>query len=197
MRYGATHKDETRQKLLKVAADAIRAHGPQQIAVARVMEGAGLTHGGFYAHFRSKDELVTAAIATMFEESEAHFLHQVSGRSPAQGLWHYIRFYLSRAHRDAIPVGCPVAALVSEMTRVSPEARAAFAEGTTRLRKRLAGLLSELGDAEANPNAESLLCEMVGALMLARGEPDQTRSDKILMRAKTALKQRFHLESCK
>src|SRR6516225_1792267 len=101
MRYDAEHKQKTRAKVLEVAAQAIRKDGPDRIGVASVMAEAGLTHGGFYAHFKSKDELVTAAIEQMFEESRARVAHEMEGRTPAAGLAAYIDFYLSKKHRDA------------------------------------------------------------------------------------------------
>ena len=195
MRYSAEHKTETRRKLLKVAADAIRAEGPHQVGMAAVMAKAGLTHGGFYAHFASKDELVAEAIGEMFEESRARFLRETADRPPAEGLWAYIRFYLSRGHRDATGRGCPVASLLSDIPRISDAANERFAEGAGRLKQLLAGLLGELGYADADAQADSLLAELVGALMLARAETGAKRSDEILMRSRLALKQRFNLES--
>src|SRR5689334_1915292 len=98
MRYDAEHKQKTHAKLLKAAAKAIRVEGPHRIGVAEVMAEAGLTHGGFYAHFASKDELVAAAIGQMFEEARARFAHETQDRTPAQALGAYIDFYLSPGH---------------------------------------------------------------------------------------------------
>ncbi|WP_216674654.1 TetR/AcrR family transcriptional regulator [Paraburkholderia elongata] len=83
MRYSEGHKRETRRRLLKVAADTIRSQGPDQIGVSGIMAEAGLTHGGFYAHFGSKDELVAEAICVMFDESKARLNEKTSGHSPA------------------------------------------------------------------------------------------------------------------
>lgn len=195
MRYKSEHKQDTHRKLLEVAADAIRADGPHQVGVAGIMAKAGLTHGGFYAHFASKDELVAEAIGEMFEQSVARFRRETDDRPPAEALWAYIRFYLSRGHRDTNGKGCPVAALLSDIPRVSEAAGMTFSEGAGRLKQKLAGLLETLDYADADAQADSLLAELVGALMLARAEPDKKRSDEILMRSRQALKQRFHLES--
>ncbi len=81
MRYDSDHKQKTRDRVLKEAANAIRAEGPHRIAVAGVMAKAGLTHGGFYAHFTSKDELVAAAIDTMFGEAQSRFRRETAGSS--------------------------------------------------------------------------------------------------------------------
>ncbi|CAG9249559.1 TetR/AcrR family transcriptional regulator [Paraburkholderia caribensis] len=195
MRYGAEHKQETRTRLLKAAANSIRAEGPHQAGVSMIMAEAGLTHGGFYAHFASKDELITAAIEQMFEQSRSCFVAKTQDRDPADALWSYISFYLSSSHRDGLATGCPIAALLSDAQRVSGAARESLSQGASRLKKQLADLLRGMEYVDAEDQADSLLAEMVGALMLARAEPDRNRSNKILLRSKVNLKKRFHLES--
>ena len=195
MRYSEGHKQETRKRLLKVAADAIRSQGPDRIGVSGIMAEAGLTHGGFYAHFGSKDELIAEAIRVMFDESKTRLNEEISGGSPAEGLWRYIRFYLSGKHRDAVAIGCPVAALLVDAPRIPDAARANFSQGAAQLKGQLADLLAMLGDADADTSADSLLAALVGALMLARAEPNPKRSDQILMRSRMTLKHRFKLES--
>lgn len=197
MRYGAEHKQETRMRLLKAAANSIRAEGPYKAGVSKIMAETGLTHGGFYAHFGSKDELITAAIGQMFDESRSRFVAKTQGRDPADALWSYVSFYLSSSHRDAFASGCPIAALLSDALRVSDAARESFSYGASRLKGQLADLLRRMGYADAEVQADSLLAEMVGALMLARAEPGRNRSNKILLHSKLDLKKRFHLEPIK
>jgi len=194
VRYDAEHKQNTHKKLLKAAADAIRLEGPHRVGVAGVMAKAGLTHGGFYAHFASKDELVSAAIGQMFEESHARALRETLDKAPDEGLSSYIRFYLSRAHRDAKDIGCPVAALLSDLPRLETSARERFAEGARRLGAILASLLKQLGHEEAQAQADSMLAELVGALSMARAETDPKRSDAILQHSKRSLMRRYGLE---
>jgi TetR/AcrR family transcriptional repressor of nem operon len=193
MRYEADHKQKTHAKLLKTAAKAIRADGPHRIGVAAVMADAGLTHGGFYAHFASKDALVAAAIGQMFEEARARFLHETQEHPPAQALAAYIDFYLSQAHRDARRSGCPIAALASDLPRLKKSALEQFASGAERLRSALATKLTQLGHVDAEQEASSAMAELVGALSLARVEPDAKRSDAILADSKRALKTRLKL----
>src|SRR5687768_11600573 len=100
MRYDRDHKARTRQKVLAEAAAAIREMGPDRIGVARLMAAAGLTHGGFYAHFKSKDALVAEAITEMFEQGYQAFLLATSGVDPAAGLARFVDGYLSSRHRD-------------------------------------------------------------------------------------------------
>ena len=194
MRYDSEHKQKTRAKVLKAAAKAIRAEGPHQIGVADVMAQVGLTHGGFYAHFASKDELVAAAIGQMFEEARERFLHETHDRSPADALRAYIDFYLSPGHRDARRSGCPVAALASDLPRLSKAALDRFADGSRHMRESLASKLELLGHADAGREASSVQAELLGALSLARVEPDVKRSDAILADSRRAIKRRLKLE---
>ena len=83
MRYDDNHKERTRARVLAEAAAAIRGKGVERVGVAEVMGGAGLTHGGFYAHFKSKDDLLTEAISYMFDDAYASFLRHTEGRAPA------------------------------------------------------------------------------------------------------------------
>jgi TetR/AcrR family transcriptional repressor of nem operon len=195
MRYDAEHKQKTRSKVLEVAAKAIRQDGPDRIGVAGVMAEAGLTHGGFYAHFKSKDELVTAAIEQMFEESRARLKHEMEGHAPAQGLANYIDFYLSKKHRDARASGCPMAALASDLPRLPEQTRELFADGARRLTDAMAERFTALGYSDPQTLARSTVSELVGALSLARVETDAKRSDAILADSRHLLKQRLGLES--
>jgi len=195
MRYDAEHKQKTRTKVLEVAAKAIRQDGPDRIGVAGVMAEAGLTHGGFYAHFKSKDELVAAAIEQMFEEARARVAHEMEGRAPVAGLSAYIDFYLSKKHRDARSFGCPMAALSSDLPRLPEETRALFAAGARRMSDALAEKFTAMGYAEPHALARSTVSELVGALSLARVETDAKRSDAILADSRLSLKKRLGLES--
>ncbi len=193
MRYDAEHKQKTRARVLQEAAKAIRAEGPHRIGVAGVMAKAGLTHGGFYAHFKSKDELVAAAIDEMFNDARGRFAHETADNPPAEGLARYIRFYLSRAHRDARGAGCPIAALSADLSRMEGGSRERYGQGVAALTGRLAGHLQLLGLDDPEALARSALSEMVGALSLARAVADPVQSDLILKTSRDALKRRLGL----
>ena len=195
MRYDAEHKQKTRERVLKEAAKAIRANGPQQIAVAGVMASAGLTHGGFYAHFKSKDDLVAAAIGEMFNDARGRFAWATADRTPAEGLEAYINFYLSRGHRDARETGCPVTALAADLPRLEGASREEYGQGVERLSKALAGHLAQLGHDDPQGLGRSVLAEMVGALSLSRAVADPEQSDLILKTSRRALKRRLGLET--
>jgi TetR/AcrR family transcriptional repressor of nem operon len=191
MRYDAEHKQRTRTRVLREAAKAIRGEGPHQIGVAEVMARAGLTHGGFYAHFRSKDDLVASAIAQMFDEAMTAFDHHTAGKAPAAALDAYIDFYLSPWHRDAQATGCPLPALAADLPRLDRAARAGFARGAERHAAALSRLIAALGHRDAEAVASSALAEMVGALSLARAIPDEHRSNAVLRHSRGALKHRL------
>lgn len=195
MRYPAEHKQQTRERVLRAAARAIRADGPQRVGVAGVMREAGLTHGGFYAHFASKDELVAAAVGQMFEDALAYWRRIAQGRRDTAALHAYIDGYLSMAHRDAPARGCPIASLSSDLPRLAPDARAAFADGTQRLAAALAQPLRRLGHDDAEALARSLLAELVGALALARCEPDPDRAAAHLDASRRQVLGRLNLET--
>ena len=192
MRYSADHKQESRRKVLAAAASAIREHGPEGVSVAAVMAEAGLTHGGFYAHFPSKSSLIAAAIDTMFDESSARLDKVMKGKDARAALSAHIDGYLSSAHCRARDSGCPFAALGSDVPRLDAAAQAAFARGTTRRQQRLMELLRGAGVADAETAAHSLRSELLGALVGARlaAPPDR---EAVLEASRRALKQRFGL----
>jgi TetR/AcrR family transcriptional regulator, transcriptional repressor for nem operon len=193
VRYDSEHKERTRARVLKEAAKAIRAEGPHRVGVAAMMAKAGLTHGGFYAHFASKDDLVVAAMSRMFDEASAKFDRLTAGKPPAAALRAYIDFYLSRQHRDARDTGCPLPSLSADLPRLGVAARRQFAAGLAGLTARVEGLLSALGWPDAEMLASSALAEMAGALSMARGVADPKQSDAILKASRNALKLRFGL----
>jgi TetR/AcrR family transcriptional repressor of nem operon len=193
MRYDSEHKERTRRKVLTEAAAAIREMGPDRIGVAGLMAKAGLTHGGFYAHFTSKDDLIAQAIGRMFEDSHGNFVRWTQDRPPAEGLARFIENYVSARHRDARGRGCPIPSLSGDLARMPPEARERFTEGVGTLTSAIAGLLERMGRPDAQVLAASVMAEMTGALALSRAVDDPARSDRILDASRTALKARLGL----
>ena len=194
MRYPPDHKHQTRKTLLEAAAQALRRDGPHRLGVARVMAEAGLTHGGFYAHFPSRDALISAGIGQMFEESRDRLPAISAERSAADNLTRFIDQYLSTLHRDARSSGCPLPYLANDAPRLSAAARLQFARGVQGLTDRFAALLDGIGQPEPEAEAASALSEMVGALTLSRAEPDPERSLRILETSRSRLLHRFGLE---
>jgi len=198
MRYETDHKQKTKARVLKEAAKAIRVEGPHRIAVAGVMAKAGLTHGGFYAHFNSKDDLVAAAIDTMFTEARSRFGRETAPSGDPETaqdpLVRYIDFYLSAGHRDARTTGCPLPTLAADLPRLAPASRGRYGQGVADLTALIADALRAMGRQDAQALACSALAEMVGALSLARAVADPDQSDLILDASRTALKRRLGLE---
>jgi TetR/AcrR family transcriptional repressor of nem operon len=193
MRYDSDHKSETRRRVLKEAAREIRAKGPGGVAVAGVMARAGLTHGGFYAHFESKEALIAAAIETMFESARSKFDLTTAVDNPRAALLAYVDFYLSAAHRDSREYGCPLPSLSGDLARLEPEARVRFGQGVAALTGRLAKALGRHRIADPEKAAASMLNEMVGAVALARAVSDPAQSDAILLSARDSVIERFSL----
>ncbi|HTW85611.1 MAG TPA: TetR/AcrR family transcriptional regulator [Candidatus Sulfotelmatobacter sp.] len=172
MPWAPEHKPETRARILEAAAAALRERGVDAVGVAEIMRRAGLTHGGFYGHFRSKDELVAAAIPVAGADSEAS-LERLHGGTPATALLEAVTSYLSPEHLAHPERGCPLAALGSELVRGARPVRQSLA---AQVRRRLSRL-AELATGAATParreqRAAGVLACMVGGMILARALPE-------------------------
>ena len=194
MRYDEDHKQKTRQKVLQAAARTIRTEGPDRVGVAAIMAEAGLTHGGFYAHFSSKDELIAEAIRQMFDDASERRRGWVEGKPPADGLRDYIKFYLSRSHRDGRGSGCPLTALATDIPRLPDAAKVVFGEGVGRMTASMTALLEGIGWPDPEAAAGALISELVGAVSLSRSVADPEQSERILWTARRDILQRFGLE---
>ncbi len=189
------HKAQTRQRILDEAAVVMRECGTEGIGVAALMKRAGLTHGGFYAHFASREALVEAVIEQMFVDSTQRFAEYTRISDPTQRLHQLIDNYLSEHHRDTPGEGCPMPALVSEMAHLPLEARRLFSARRAGLRQRLVDTLNELNHPQAEAAATSMLAEMVGTVALARACPDEAEAREMLAVSRQSVKQRAGLES--
>ena len=190
MRYDSEHKERTRARILSVAARSMLADGPTRVGVADIMGKAGLTHGGFFAHFASKDDLIVAAIELIFDAALVNLQRIARGKAPAEALSAYIDWYLSPRHRDARETGCPMPALSADLRRLDSAARGRFSRGADRLFAALAMFLSALGHADAESLAASAFAEMIGALLLARIVPSH-ESGAVLEGSRARLKARL------
>jgi TetR/AcrR family transcriptional repressor of nem operon len=193
MRYSESHKQETRQQLLKITARELRKAGPEQLSIADVMKAAGLTHGGFYAHFKSKDALLAEALEQIFVRAGQKTREMVAGLPPRHALATYIDHYVSPSHRDHPERGCPIVALNSDLPRQSKKFRAAFDAGVKSLVDALSGWLADAGFLDAEALASSILSAMVGAVALSRAVSDRQLSDELLDGARTGIKARLGL----
>jgi TetR/AcrR family transcriptional repressor of nem operon len=172
-----------REKILDVAGTLFRSHGFDGIGVASIMKSAGLTHGGFYGHFSSKNDL--AAEITSRVLGSGDWLATLTGsRNPA--LRDVVRSYLSPRHRDDAGHGCLLAAVGCEVVRQPRSVRHAFTEGLRRHVDALRTLLPGSADARRK-KALATMAGLVGALMLARAVDDRKLSDEILEAAAATL----------
>jgi TetR/AcrR family transcriptional repressor of nem operon len=192
MRYTDTHKEETHKKLLAIAAGALRQKGPEGLVVADLMKSAGLTHGGFYAHFKSKDALLTETLGEIFARVGRRWDRVMDGLPPLEALDAYIDFYLSPQHRDHPESGCPVVALNSDLPRQSRAFRKAFDAGVAAMRARIAQRAEEAGLSTPDDLAQAILSSMVGAVVLARSVCDAAMSDDILSSTRRDIHARLH-----
>lgn len=193
MRYKAGHAEETRCRIREAAARELRAKGPYRLGVATVMAGAGLTHGGFFRHFRSRDELVLEAIDQIFLEAKRRFDGQTRGRPAAEGLSCFLDWYLSRDHVDATEDGCPLPFLAGEVWRLPPEVRQRFEAGYGRAMGRMALLIRTLGHADPAGLAASVYAELTGAVVLARSLTNPAEKDAFLATIRGRIKTRLSL----
>jgi TetR/AcrR family transcriptional repressor of nem operon len=193
MRYDETHKDQTHKALLKVAAVQLREKGPDRLSIAQVMQSAGLTHGGFYAHFKSKDALLGEALSDIFARSKRNVVRLVDGLPPRHALATYIDFYVSERHRDDPAHGCPITALSSDMPRQSKKFRTAFEAGVKSLVDFLALQMRAAGVRGYETLAPSVLSAMAGAVALSRTISDKELSSELLASTRAGIKARLDL----
>lgn len=193
MRYSSGHKAETRERVLKEAAKEIRAKGPDNVGVAGVMARAGLTHGGFYAHFPSKDALVKEAVGTMFADARARTEGIDASGDPRAVLRAYVDFYLSAKHRDGRDRGCPLPTLSGDFARSQPATRERFGAGVEGIAGRLGLLLGQLGQADPLAEAYALLAQLVGGVALSRAVGDPALSDALLAATHGSIVARYGL----
>ena len=181
MRKSNLEAAQTREAIVAAAADLIRRTGIAEASLADMMAAAGLTHGGFYRHFRNKEHLVSQALSAAGEKTIATI-----GRNMAKGgLIAAVDGYLSKSHRDSPTPICPFAALGSELARSRKETKAA---ATEVLEKLFVTLAADAPDREeARGNAIVALSTMIGAMTLARVVVDSDLSSEILDRAKDHL----------
>lgn len=168
MPWPANHKEQTRARIVAAAAGAFREHGIPAVAVGDVMTRAGLTHGGFYAHFASKDELLAAALAHASGETIAT-LDELDGNASSD-LASAVDAYLSPAHLAHPERGCPIASLGPELVRGPQPVRQTLAKGLRERLEHLAALVTPRFAAKTRRRrASAALACMVGGMIVARG----------------------------
>jgi AcrR family transcriptional regulator len=177
MRYPEGHKEAVHERIVRAAARALRRNGISGVGIPALMKDAGLTHGGFYAHFRDRDALVAEAIRSAASDGvlgDEHALREALGR------------YLSLGHVENPEKGCVIAALAAESPRQAKPVRRAFAEIVRAFLRSLDAKLRPAAPegSEASDDALRLASTMVGALVLARAVDDRALAERILQAAR-------------
>jgi TetR/AcrR family transcriptional repressor of nem operon len=174
---------DTRRRIVRTAADEFRLKGIEGAGLNDLMASAGLTHGGFYRHFESKDQLVAEAFSVAASSVTDKLRAYAADAEPGHGLEAAVLGYLSTTHRDDPTFGCPIAALGSELVRQDPALRA---DATRHIEEAVEVISAELKrpfSPAARRKALSVLSTMVGALTLSRLVTDDAMSDAILEQA--------------
>ena len=175
----AAAKEASHERIVSVAARAIRRSGYDGTGVADIMKEAGLTHGAFYAHFPSHEAMLAEAASRACAEAAGSVADVVASVPAEQAVAALLRSYLSREHLEHIEAGCPLAALGSETVRQAPEVRRA----TTRHIKAMVDLVArqspDWGQPAAHERALLTIAAMVGTLLLARAVDEPALSDSL------------------
>ena len=190
MRYPDSHKDETRARVVKAAAAAVRAKGPDGVGVAEIMKEVGLTHGGFYAHFPSKVALVAAAVGEAFDQGRRRFGRITGDLTGLEAFGAFVDSYVTMDHRAHPERGCPLATIASDLPRQGAAVRQVFDAGVTGLISRIAAWLP--GD-DAEDLAGSLVAEMAGAVSLSRAVSDDAMAARFLEQSRRRIRARAGL----
>ncbi|WP_315749761.1 MULTISPECIES: TetR/AcrR family transcriptional regulator [unclassified Bradyrhizobium] len=180
MRYSPEHKAETHARIVRKASVRLRERGAHGVGVADLMKEAGLTHGGFYAHFDSREALVVEAFGYAIDRSIEHWRKLLDQLPPQKRLSAIVDGYLSAGHRDDVGHGCAVPALGAEIARESAKTRKAFAAKLEELIDLFAEYIVDVPAKTARKRASAMLATLAGTLVMARLMGSGELSDDIL-----------------
>lgn len=187
MRYSPEHKTEVHRRIVKDAARRVRAEGLSGAAVAAVMRDTGLTHGGFYKYFGSKDELLLESLREAFREI-AETLARAAGQSRREAAWKAIvKAYLSLEYCDHAERGCPLTALAPEMARVDMAMRGQIFTELVKYKDRMLPFMPGRRPRDKECAFFVIFSTMIGAVEIARMLPDRGAQEKVLASARDFL----------
>jgi TetR/AcrR family transcriptional repressor of nem operon len=191
MRYESDHKARTRQRIVKNAARQVRAKGLNGPGVATLMKASGLTVGGFYKHFRSKDDLLVQAIEEGMTDFGGKLFSAIKDASPGERWKEIVRWYLSLEHCEHSDTGCPMATLAPEIARAAPAVKKRILNIMKARRERLMEFMPGRNVAEKERNFAVIFTAMAGAVSMARIMTDPTEKEKILSSVRDHLLESF------
>jgi TetR/AcrR family transcriptional repressor of nem operon len=180
MRYSREHKLETHARIVRKASVRLREKGAHGIGVADLMKDAGLTHGGFYAHFASREALLIEAFTHALDRGTEHWRKLAERTPPDKRLATIVDSYLTTLHRDDPGHGCAIPTLGAEIARESPKARKAFAARLEQMIEMLADQIPELPRKAARKQAMAAIATMMGTVVMSRIAGTGDFSDEIL-----------------
>jgi TetR/AcrR family transcriptional regulator, transcriptional repressor for nem operon len=180
MRYSREHKLETHARIVKKASVRLREKGAHGIGVADLMKEAGLTHGGFYAHFDSREALVIEAFADAMDRSTERWRKIAEQTPPERRLATIVDSYLTTIHRDDPGHGCAIPTLGADIARESPKTRKAFAAKLEQMIDMLTAQIPDVPRRAARKQAMAAIATMMGTLVLSRVAGSGEFSEEIL-----------------
>jgi TetR/AcrR family transcriptional repressor of nem operon len=182
MGHSQASKVHSHERILRIAARMFRQKGLEGVSIANLMQKAGLTHGGFYKHFRSRDDLLTQALKIALAEADepekyVKYLAPMETREMTFDM--FVRAYLGKIHRDDPGSACAVGTLVSDVGRAGKDVKDLY---TARVKKNLEGLIALMSGPRGKGKSAALVAfsALVGAFALARAISDRTLSDDLL-----------------
>ncbi|MGY3590067.1 TetR/AcrR family transcriptional repressor of nem operon [Bradyrhizobium sp. USDA 4341] len=187
MRYSKEHKQETHARIVKKAATRLREKGAHGIGVADLMKDAGLTHGGFYAHFDSREALVIEAFNYAMDRANERWRKVTAEVPPEKRLATIVDGYLSAVHRDDPGQGCAVPALGAEIARESLKTRKAFALKLDQMIDMITDQIQDVPRKTARKQAMATLATMLGTIVMSRIAGNGEMSDEILSAGREAV----------
>jgi TetR/AcrR family transcriptional repressor of nem operon len=184
MRYSPEHKAQNHENILSVAARSFREHGGDSSGIGTVMKKVGMTKGGFYRHFKSKDDLFVEAVARAFDQMGNGMVEIAKSAPEGQALRAIIERYLSARHADSLGAGCVVSALGPEFARKPVSVRRRIEASLEAYRERLLPFVPGQTRKEKLAKIRLLFSSMAGVLMMARVTSDPERREQRLMDAR-------------
>ena len=180
MRYDPDHKSRIHRRIVNNASRQLRAKGLNGPAVTTLMKASGLTHGGFYRHFGSRDDLVIEAIEESLQELRDRLITAAKEVEPGEGWKAMVRSYLSLERCDHPDDGCPIAALAPDIARTRSAVKQRSSAAILKFRQELSPYMPGKDAGERATNFLAILSSMVGAIAIARTMPDPAVRQRIL-----------------
>jgi TetR/AcrR family transcriptional repressor of nem operon len=180
MRKSREETARTREHIIEAASEEIRTNGVAESGLAGVMKAAGLTQGGFYKHFGSKDQLVAESVARAFDQVLGELQSSIKGKRPDAALATLVGEYLSAHWRDHVEKSCPLSAIGTELRRTDSGTAAIVRSGMERLISLVAQQITGVSGRQAKARAHGMVAAMVGGIILSRLANDRHLADSIL-----------------